>query len=68
MKIKIKKFDVEMEIKNKGIEMDVYTPAGVRLGDVIVTKTKIIWCEGKTGRKNGREATWEQFIEWMNSD
>jgi hypothetical protein len=40
MKAVIKSFDVGMEIKNNGIEFDVYEPNGTeRLGDCIITKT-----------------------------
>lgn len=67
MKVSIKKFDVEMEVKNKGIEFDVYSPNGAdHLGDCIVTKTGLIWCEGRERRANGVSVTWAQFIAWMN--
>lgn len=38
MNVRIKQFDVEMEIKNKGIEIDVSDPEK-HLGDLYVTKT-----------------------------
>lgn len=67
MKVWIKSFDVAMELKNKGIELDVYSKDGKQhLGDLIVTKTKLIWCEGKTMRKNGKEILLEDFIEFLN--
>ena len=49
MKVSVKDFAVSMEIKNKGIELDVYDNAGKHLGDLVVTKTKLVWCKGKTG-------------------
>lgn len=68
MDVNIKKFDVQMAIKNKGIELDVYKPnGGERLGDCVVTKTGLIWCEGKTDRKNGKKVSWTEFIAWMNA-
>ena len=40
MKVKIKSFDVRMEVKNRGIEFDVYSPDGrEHLGDLVLTKT-----------------------------
>lgn len=67
MKVSIKKFDVEMDIKTKGIEIDIYTPDGKEfLGDLIVTKSSVIWCEGKTSRARGKKLSWKKFIEVMN--
>ena len=68
MKVTIKSFDVGMEVKNNGIEFDIYAPNGTdRLGDCIVTKTGLTWCKGKTNRKNGVKVTWQDFITWMES-
>lgn len=67
MNVSIKEFDVAMEVKNKGIELDVADPQGTHIGDLVVTKTKLIWCKGKTGRKNGKEIAWNDFIAYMES-
>ena len=67
MKVWIKNFDVAMELKNKGIEFDVYSKDGKQhLGDLIITKTQLIWCKGKTGRKNGKVLSLEDFVAAMN--
>lgn len=68
MDVSIKSFDVAMSVKNKGVEFQVYGNDGVFRGDMIVTKSGVIWCEGKTRRENGVKVNWEEFIEWMNSD
>ncbi|MGI4829051.1 MAG: hypothetical protein ACRYFU_12790 [Janthinobacterium lividum] len=53
-----------MEIKNKGIELEVYEPDGTtRLGDLVITKTDLIWCTGKTRRENGIKMKWAAFVE-----
>ena len=67
MKVSVKSFDVAMQIKNKGIELDVYDPQGNHVGDLVVTKTKLIWCPGKTARENGIPISWKKFIEYMES-
>ncbi len=67
MKVSIKEFDVAMDVKNNGVELDISDPKGVHLGDLVVTKTKLIWCKGKTDRTNGKEITWEDFITYMNT-
>ncbi|MDO8777146.1 MAG: hypothetical protein Q7K57_52230 [Burkholderiaceae bacterium] len=67
MEVSIKDLNVTMEIKNTGMELDVYDNEGKHLGDLYITKSKLIWCAGKTKRANGLQATWPQFIEWMNS-
>lgn len=65
MKVSVKDLSVTMEIKNNGIELDVYDNSDKHLGDLIVTKSKLIWCKGRTGRNNGKEITWEKFISMM---
>jgi len=56
---------VDMEIKNNGVELDVYADGSTHLGDLIVTKTGLIWCKGKTARANGEKVSWDEFIDWM---
>jgi hypothetical protein len=67
MKVSVKDFAVTMEIKNKGIELDVYDNSGTHLGDLVVTKTKLVWCKGKTSVANGKEITWDKFIKHMEA-
>ena len=46
MKVLIKEFAVDMEVKSKGIEFEVKSPDGAsHLGDCYVTKTSITWCK-----------------------
>ena len=65
MKVSIKDLAVSMEIKNKGIELDVYGNDDKHLGDLVVTKTGLTWCKGKTKSENGKKVKWEDFIEYM---
>ena len=58
----IKDFSVNMDIKNNGIEFDVSNNG--HIGDLIVTKTGIIWCEGRTQRAQGRKITWQQLRDY----
>ena len=67
MNISIKQFDVQMDIKNNVIELDVFTPQDVHVGDLVVNKKGLIWCPGKTSRKNGVHVPWKDFIDWMES-
>ena len=63
MKVTIKNFDVEMEVKNKGIEFEVRSPDGNNhLGDVVLTKAGLVWCKGKTSPENGKKMSWKKFI------
>ena len=66
MKVSVKNFPVTMDIKNTGIELDVYDNNDTHLGDLVVTKTKLVWCKGKTSVQNGKPITWAKFIEFMN--
>lgn len=67
MKVSIKSFDVDMEVKNKGVEFEVRSADGSKqLGDLVLTKTNLIWCEGRTSRENGIKISWDAFIKLMN--
>lgn len=66
MKVAIKSFDVQMDIKNNGIELEVKDTSGNQLGDLFITKTRVIWCQGKTTRKHGKPLAWDKFIAMMN--
>lgn len=65
MKVSIKRFDVDMEIKNKGIELDVCEADGSHIGDLVVTRTKLIWCSGKTDPRHGLSIEWNEFVKFM---
>ncbi len=68
MKVLIKEFGLDMEVKTKGIELEIRSPDGKKqLGDLVVTKTQIIWCKGKTTPAKGVPVKWKKFIEWMES-
>jgi hypothetical protein len=67
MKVGIKEFNVAMEVKNNGIEFEVYDNDGTFRGDCYLTKTGLIWCEGKTSRAKGKKISWDEFIEKMNA-
>ena len=66
MQLKIKQFAVDMEIKTKGVEVEVRNPQGTKqLGDLLVKKSGLTWCRGKTSEKYGKRVSWDKFIEWM---
>lgn len=68
MKVFIKEFGLDMEVKNRGIELEIRSPDGKKqLGDLVLTKTQIIWCKGKTSRENGVAVVWNELIEWLES-
>ena len=62
MKVLIKQFAVDMEVKSSGIEFEVRKPDGKsHLGDCYLTKTALIWCKGKTTKPNGIKMSWEDL-------
>ena len=68
MRVNIKSFNVDMQVKNKGIELEVRTPDGKKqLGDLVVTTTGLTWCRGRIPPKNGTKITWQQFIKHIES-
>ena len=68
MQVTIKDFSVEMPVKNNGVEFQVHDNAGVFKGDCYVTKKGLIWCAGKTTRKNGVSVTWDRFMDLMAAE
>ena len=67
LNVTIKDFGVEMAVKNRGIEFEIRDPSGNFIGDCYLTKSGLIWCRGKTTKKNGVWVTWDEFIKWMES-
>jgi hypothetical protein len=65
-KVKIKDFSVDMEIKNKGIELQVHID-DEHQGDLVITKTGPEWCPGRTKAGNGLKISWKEFIEWAEN-
>ena len=69
MKIGIKTFNVNMDVKSNGIEFEVRSPDGSQqIGDCYLTMTGLVWCKGKTKKKNGVKISWSDFIEVMTTD
>ncbi|MEG6508727.1 hypothetical protein V6C03_07070 [Methyloligella sp. 2.7D] len=68
MDVKIKTFDVDMNVKNNGVEFEVRRPnGGEHLGDLILQKGHLVWCKGRTHRENGVRITWQRFIDWAEN-
>jgi hypothetical protein len=68
MRVTVKSFDVDMEVKNNGIEFEVFTPDGkTHWGDLVLTKSGLIWCKGRTRRENGQKISWDDFTTWAES-
>jgi len=68
MKVFIKKFKVDMEVKSNGIEFEVRKPDGsTHIGDCFLTMTGLVWCKGRKGRRKGINILWEEFMEIMKS-
>jgi hypothetical protein len=66
MQVSIKSFNVNMEVKSSGIEFEVRTPDREFVGDCHLTMTGLVWCAGKTDKKNGEKISWNDFIALMN--
>ncbi len=66
MQVKFKEMGLDLEIKSKGIELGVADTKGKHLGDLWVTSTTLIWCNGRTTRENGKRIEWSEFMELMN--
>lgn len=61
MKVSIKSFDVDMEVKTRGITFQVSDNNGKHQGNLVLTKTRLIWCQGKKPLKTGTRVSWDDF-------
>jgi hypothetical protein len=69
VKVHIKSFDVDMEVKNKGIEFEVRSPDDKeQLGDCYLTKTGLVWCKGKIAKARGVSVSWNDFMAVCESE
>ncbi len=55
MKVKIKTFAVDMEVKSKGVEFQVHDNKGEFLGDCYVTMTGVEWCPRENDPRQRQE-------------
>jgi len=68
MKVLIKSFNVAMEVKQQGVELEVRSPSGDgHHGDCYVTMTGLVWCKGRTPKANGVKLNWDQLMEICGS-
>jgi hypothetical protein len=68
MQVGIKSFDVEMVVKQKGIELEVKNAKGSQLGDCYATMVGLVWCKGKKQKANGVKLKWEELQLLCTSD
>ncbi len=69
MKVNIKQFSVDMNVKTNGIEFEVRTTDNSKqIGDYYVTKKGVTWCKGKTVKANGISLTWDQVATLLASE
>ena len=64
MKVKIKDFNVQMDVKQSGIEFEIHDNEDKHLGDLVITNANVIWCKGRTRRdKGGKKVSWKKLIK-----
>lgn len=64
MKVNIKEFNVNMEVKSSGIEFEVRTADDKnQLGDCYLTMSGLVWCKGKKAKDNGVKISWGDFMK-----
>jgi hypothetical protein len=68
VQVRIKEFQVEMNVKAAGIEFEVRTPDGSnQIGDCYLTMTGLVWCQGRISKAHGVKVSWDEFITIMQS-
>lgn len=68
MALKIKSFMDFVQVGTKGIEFEVRsTDNKTQIGDLILSKAKMIWCPGRTTAANGVTVKWTELAELLKS-
>lgn len=67
MKVKVKELNAEIELKNSGMELQIHSNVGKHLGSLVVNKTRVEWCDGRTRAGNGVQISWQAFIDYANA-
>lgn len=68
MQVRVKKFEINMDVKANGIEFEVRTRDGTnQIGDCYLTMTGLVWCKGKTTKKNGVKMSWDELAKVLGS-
>ncbi|HBC89215.1 MAG TPA: hypothetical protein DCZ94_19925 [Lentisphaeria bacterium] len=65
MKVKVKDFQVNMEVKNNGIELDIHDNQDKHLGDLRIGKATIEWCKGQAQKGHGKKKSWDELIKYF---
>ena len=69
MEVRIKKLDINMHVKQNGIEFEVRTPDGSsQIGDCYLTMTGLVWCKGKTTKPKGTPISWGDLAVVLSSN
>jgi hypothetical protein len=69
VEVRIKKLDINMFVKQNGIEFEVRTPDGTsQVGDCYLTMTGIVWCKGRTTKPNGIKISWDELAVIVGSN
>jgi hypothetical protein len=69
VQVRIKKLDINMMVKQNGIEFEVRTPDGAsQLGDCYLTMTGLVWCKGRTTKPKGVKISWDELAVLLASN
>ena len=63
----IQHLKAEAEVKTAHHRYQIWDNDGELRGSLYFNKAKLIWCERKTQKNNGKSVTWEDFIGYMES-
>ena len=69
MKVSVKELNAAIELKTKGMALEVLDNNGALQGSLIVTGTGVVWCKGKSNPDKGVKISWTKLIEsFANTD
>ncbi len=63
MEVWIKSLEVDMQVKQQGVELEVRSKDGrERVGNCYATQAGLVWCKGKAKKEHGVWIGWEDFM------
>ena len=60
--------EIRVNAKGHAVLTGLRDTEGNQLGDLVITKTSLIWCPGKTTPQKGIRVTWKRFIHLMDAE
>ena len=67
MQVSIKDMQIEMDVKNNGVELEVRDNDGTFRGGCLCDQDGPNLVRRQDAKQKSKQVAWDEFINWMNS-